>query len=113
MKYFNRLNTALEHGLSNSIFINLRNFLICSLLLALGVMDFQQDKYIFFGLIKYKYAGIGFIGFSCILICLNLYDGIRKISKHKYHLLLTLGLIIIYVYISLRVIELALHFRIS
>lgn len=113
MKYFKRFNTAMEDGLSKSVFEHLRNYLMCSLLLVVGLAEWERHTNLFFGLIPSNYSGAGIVGVSCILICLNLYDGIRKISKSKYHSLLILLLIIIYVLLSVRVIELAWSFRAS
>ena len=42
-----------------------------------------------------------------MLICLNLYDGIRRISKSKYHFMFTIALILLYLFLSVRVIEMA------
>jgi hypothetical protein len=111
MKYLKQLNTALENGLSKMIFDHVRNYLMCSLLLAIGITELKQPTSLFFGLVPGLYSGTGVIGLSCMLFCLNLYDGIRKISQSKYHLVFTLGLIALYVFISLRVIELAWDFR--
>ncbi|KPK55331.1 MAG: hypothetical protein AMS22_04700 [Thiotrichales bacterium SG8_50] len=111
MKYIRRLNSALEDGLSKTVFDHLRNYLMCSFLLAVGVSEFRQQDSLFFDLIPSNYSGTGLVGLSCVLFCLNLYDGIRRISKYKYHLLLTIGLIAMYVVMSLRVIELAWGFR--
>ena len=112
MNYINRFNTALDYGLSKSVFDHLRNYLMCSLLLAIGIVEFKSKTGLFFGQVESNYSGIGIIGLSCILFCINLFDGIRKISKYKYHQLITVILIILYVIIVLRVIELALSFRI-
>ena len=48
---------------------------------------------------------------ASVLIFFNLYDGIRRISKSKYHFSLTIGLVLIYLFLSVRVIEMAWDFR--
>ena len=111
MKYLKEFNTALDNNLSKAIFDHLRNVLFCSFLLAIGLVGVKNNTGIFFDKIQMNYSGIGFVGLSFILFCLNLYDGIRQISKLKYHFFLTIFLIVFYVVFTMRVVELALDFR--
>jgi len=46
-----------------------------------------------------------------MLISLNLYDGIRRISKSQYHIVFTFALVLTYLFLSVRVIEMAWDFR--
>ena len=84
---------------------------MCAFLLAIGTAEFTQQTNLFLGLVSSQYSGTGVIGLSIILICLNLYDGIRKISRTKYHLILTILLISIYIFLSIRVVEMTWDFR--
>ena len=111
MAIFKRLNTALDSGISKAVFDHLRNFLICAFLLAIGTNEFKEHTSILFGFVSSQYSGLGVIAISCILIALNLYDGIRKISKTKYHVLFTFILILLYLFLSIRVVEMAWNFR--
>jgi len=111
MKILKQINTALDDGLSKSVFDHIRNFLMCAFLLAIGTAELKQHTSQFFGLISSQYSGVGVIGLSFILICFNLYDGIRKISGSKYHVILTILLISIYIFLSIRVIEMSWDFR--
>ena len=111
MKIIRQINTALDRGLAKSVFDHIRNFLMCAFLLAIGTAEFTQQTNLFLGLVSSQYSGTGVIGLSIILICLNLYDGIRKISRTKYHLILTIVLISIYIFLSIRVIEMTWDFR--
>ncbi len=54
---------------------------------------------------------IGVVVLACFLIILNLLDGIRRISRLKHHRALIAGLIVLYIFMSLRVVEMALTFR--
>jgi hypothetical protein len=111
MKIIRQINTALDEGLAKSVFDHIRNFLMCAFLLSIGTAEFKQHTSHFLGLVSSSYSGIGVIGLSIILICLNLYDGIRKISRTRYHLILTIILISIYIFLSIRVVEMTWNFR--
>jgi len=111
MKLLNRLNAALDAGISKAVFDHLRNFLICAFLLAVGTNEFKEHTSLFFGLVPRQLSGIGVITIACLLIALNLYDGIRKISKTKYHLVSTVVLIIMYLFLSIRVVQMTWDFR--
>ena len=106
-----RLNSALDRGAIKQVFDHVRNYLICAFMLAVGTTELRQAESQFFDLIPPGSAGMGVIFFAFVLICLNLYDGIRRIWKYKYHISLTIGLVLIYLFMSVRVIEMAWNFR--
>ena len=113
VKFVERTNNALQRGVPKQIFDHIRNFLICAMLLAIGTNELKADTSLLFGLISSKYSGIGVIGIAFMLIALNIYDGIRRLSGFKYHLILTIGLVSLYVIMSVRVVEMTLNFRIG
>ena len=83
------------------------------MLLAVGINEFKENTSLLYGLISSKYSGIGVIGIALMLIALNLYDGIRRLSGFKYHLILTICLVSLYVILSVRVVEMTLNYRIE
>ena len=111
MKPIDSLNNALDSGAIKQVFDHVRNYMIGAFILAIGTTEFRQQEYQFFDLIPPGYAGIGVISFASVLILLNLYDGIRRISSSKYHISLTLGLVLLYLFLSVRVVEMAWDFR--
>jgi len=113
MNKIKKFNAALDKGLSKSVFDHVRNYMMCSLLLAIGVTEFEENSNLLFGLVPNNYSAICLVGLSCILFSLNLYDGIREISKSRYHSMYTFGLVMLYVAMSVVVIELASSFRAS
>ena len=113
MIYLNRINAALDSGLAKAIFDHVRNYMMCSLLLAIGLTSTGDNTEILLDVIPVSYSGLCLVTLSFILYCLNLYDGIREISKTKYHTIFTVGIIIIYIAMSVVVIELASSFRAS
>ena len=113
MKLFVRFNTALDEGLSKSIFDHIRNYLMCSFLLAIGIAEAKQQTSLFFGLFVMHYSGVALIGLASVLFFLNLLDGIRSISKHKINWIYAVVFVLIYAITSIGVIELASSFRLS
>jgi choline-glycine betaine transporter len=105
-------NAALEAGASKQIFDHVKNYLICAMLLAIGTTELSDQDSMLFGLVSNQFSGVGVIGIAVILITLNLYDGVKRLSRFRFHLILTLGLVSLYVFMSLRVVEMALNFRI-
>jgi len=111
MKAFERINNALSTGLSKAVFDHARNFLVCAFILAIGLQEMRPGTESVLGFLSYKYSGVGVVILACCLIILNLLDGIRRISRFKHHASLIVGLIALYIFMSLRVVEMALTFR--
>ena len=111
MNLVTRLNLALQGGLSKEVFDHIRNYLVCALILAIGTSEIKQHSSLLFGLMPGKYSGVAVVAFSFALIALNLYDGIRKLSRSRYHRALTICLVILYIFLSVRVVEMAWHYR--
>ena len=55
--------------------------------------------------------GLGVVTLAVLLICLNLYDGIRRISRSKHHVVMIIALVLVYLFLSARVVEMAWDFR--
>jgi len=93
MKIASLINAFIDSGKMKALFEHVRNLVIFSLLLALGTNDLNHQKSNIFGIFPSNYLGIGVIALAFILISLNLYDGIRKLSNLEHHKLLTFFLI--------------------
>lgn len=111
MRLINRLHQALDKDVTKTIFDHLRNYLLAALVLSIGTHEVRQPEGIYLSFVPSTYTGIGVIILGCLLLGLNLYDGIRKLSQLEYHLALTWTLILLYVFISIRVVEMAWNFR--
>ena len=107
------INSFIDSGKSKQLFNHVKNLVIFSLLLALGTNDLHQHKSNIYGIFPSKYLGIGVIALALFLILLNLYDGIRKLSKLEHHKLLTFFLILLYIFLTVRVVEVAWYYRLS
>jgi hypothetical protein len=113
MKIACLINVFIDSGKMKALFEHVRNLVIFSLLLALGTNDLHQQKSNVLGMFPSNYLGIGVIALASILILLNLYDGIRKLSKLEHHTLLTFFLILLYTILTIRVVEVAWYYRLS
>jgi len=113
MKIIKKFNVDLDKGLAKAVFDHVRNYMMCSLLLAIGVPGFDDNADLLINLIPNTYPAISLVALSFILYCLNLYDGIRVLSKSNYHTVYILGLVAVYIAMSVVVIELTSSFRAS
>ena len=111
MSILAKVNNAIDGGIINDIFIHVRNYVVCSLILAAGFYAIKNPRNILLGPKAYEVAGYITIVFGFLLILLNLYDGIYKLSKYKRHLLLNILLLAIYLFVTLRIFEIIWSFR--
>jgi len=111
MRSIRRFNAALDRGLSKSVFDHVRNYMMCSLLLAIAVRGSNNQTDLLFDFIPNTYSAISLLILSIILFSLNLYDGIREISKSGHHIMFVLGLVLTYIAMTIVVINLASSFR--
>ncbi len=111
MNNSNKNSLLFNHETTKEIFDHIKNFLVCAFLLTIGMNEFKQHSSLFFDLVPYQLSGAGVILLSVSLFLINLNDGVNKISKSKHHVLLTILLITLYIFLSVRVIEMAWQFR--
>lgn len=103
----------LDRGLNKEIFDNLRNLLMCALLLAAGTDALRSGATLFLGLFGSWLAGWGLIVLAVGLMLLNMCDGLRRLASTRHHLGLQLSLCLVYVVMALRVVEIVWNFRAS
>lgn len=107
-----RVNKKLEDGFTKVIFDHIRNVLICTFLLAIGTSQLKEPDEMFFSLTQGKNAGVGIIAISFILFVINTYDGVRAIHKTKFHSVISVLLIFLYLFFSIKLMEMGWDFRI-
>lgn len=100
-----RYLALLDNDLSTQIFDNVKNLLVCALLFAAGTNALLGQQKLLIGVFASSVAGWGLIIVSTLLMLLNVSDGIRRLAKLRYHLALQLLLILVYVVIAERVVE--------
>jgi hypothetical protein len=111
MESIKRFNEKLENGFTKDIFDHVRNLLLGTFLLAIGTGQLQGPTNMFFSIAEGRFAGVGVIAVSCILIAINTYDGIRIINISRLHILISIPLIILYLFVTIKILEMAWNFR--
>ena len=101
------LQTALEEGLVKQVFDRLRNYLICATLFAIGIFEYKKKPGDFLGIDAGDYSGLPIMLLALFLFILNTYDGIRVSIKHLDSATLRVVLVVFYLLLSVRLIELA------
>ena len=111
MSILTKFNNAIDEGIFQDIFIHFRNYVVCSLVLAAGFYAIKNPRNLLLGTKADEVAGAVTLIFGFLLLFMNIYDGIYKISKYKRHFLLNILLLVIYLFVSLRVFEIIWNFR--
>lgn len=102
---------SLDQDLSTKIFDNLKNLVVCALLFAAGSNALHSDQTVFLGMFPSTTTGWGLIVLSSLLTVLNISDGVRRLSQLKYHIVLQVLMVVLYVVIAARVVEIVWNFR--
>lgn len=101
----------LDDDLNTRVFDNIKNLLVCALLFAAGTDALHGKHDLFMGFLALNLAGWGLIAVSGLLMVLNVSDGIRRLAKLRYHVLLQVLLILVYLVIAERVTEIVWGYR--
>jgi len=101
----------LDKDLSSQIFDNIKNLLACAFLFAAGTSALHSDHEMFLGLLASSMAGWGLIAVSAMLTLLNISDGLRRLSRLRYHTLLQIVVCLLYIVLAVRVVELVWGLR--
>ena len=110
-KLWKQYQALLAKDLSTQIFDNVKNLVVCALLFAAGTEALRGTHDLFLGILASSMAGWGLIGISSVLLVLNVSDGIRRLAVLRDHVFFQLLLIVAYVVIAVRVVEIVWSFR--
>jgi hypothetical protein len=101
-----------DRGGLKSAFEHVRNLVIATVLVAAGFETVKRVEFIDVpGLLNPLFAGYIVAGIGCLLIVGNLLDGLRQLSRLRWHFALQTALTIGYVFFSLRMVQLIILFR--
>jgi hypothetical protein len=110
-KIWLRYLALLDQDLNTRIFDNFKNLVLCALLFAAGTNALHIGHRYFLSLTATNFAGWGLIAVSALLMMLNVSDGIRRLGKLRYHLFFQTLIVLVYLLISERVVEIVWNFR--
>jgi len=98
-------------GLSE-VFTHARNVLTCAMLMAAGMFAVRHHERVQLpGMWTVHAAGYIVAAVGVLLLLLNLWDGLRRLSKRRHSLVLRAIAIYVYIALSLRLTQVLLYFR--
>ena len=110
-KLWRRYLDLLDHDLNTKVFDNFKNLVVCALLFAAGSKALTGNREIFMSLWGSQLTGLGLIVVSAVLMLMNISDGLHRLAKLRYHVLLQVVFCLLYLIIAIRVVEMVWSFR--
>lgn len=110
-KLWRKYLTLLDTEFTTQVFDNIKNLLVCALLFAAGTNALHSEHHLYMGLMASNVAGWVLIAVSALLMLLNVSDGIRRLSRLRYHTAFQILLFLIYLVLAVRVVEIVWDFR--
>lgn len=101
----------LEKDLCTKVFDNVKNLLVCALLFAAGTSALHTQKPAFLGLLGMQVTGSGLILISALLMFLNISDGLHRVARLRYRMLIQLTAWFFYLILAIRMVQLVWSFR--
>lgn len=97
---------------SKEIFAHVEKVIIGTLIVSAGAHVSSADPAIeLFGYLRHGLVGRGVQLFGVILLLLNFVDGLYKLARLNWHLAYQIAMTLLYVALSVRLIQLILAFR--
>ena len=97
---------------SKEIFSHVEKVIIGTLIVSAGAHVSSADPAIeLFGYLRHSLVGRGIELFGIILLVLNFLDGLTKLARLNWHLAYQIAMTLLYVALSVRLIQLILAFR--
>ena len=98
--------------LSKEIFSHVEKMIIGTLIVSAGAhVSSSEPAIVLFGYLRHGLIGRGVMLFGVILLFLNFVDGLYKLARLNWHVAYQVLMTIIYVSLSVRLIQLILAFR--
>ncbi|KRR25871.1 hypothetical protein CQ14_32815 [Bradyrhizobium lablabi] len=98
--------------LSKEIFSHVEKMIIGTLIVSAGAhVSSSEPAIVLFGYLRHGLIGRGVMLFGVILLFLNFVDGLYKLARLNWHIAYQVLMTIIYVSLSVRLIQLILAFR--
>ncbi|MGY1520045.1 hypothetical protein [Luteimonas sp. A482] len=95
----------------NEVFSNLRNLVVCALLIAAGMFQSEHPSTLAVAMGLDLVVGWGMVTIGLLLTILNLLSGLSQLSKRPFPKTSMILLCLVYVALSLRLIAVLVAFR--
>lgn len=103
-----------DDGGLDKIFRHVSNTIASSLIMAAGLYTVKyQGSLDLWGVLDTSIAGYSVAFLGMILFVLNLLDGIHQLAKFRWHFMLQIALVVVYLMVTIRVEQIVLNFRTS
>jgi hypothetical protein len=97
---------------SKEIFSHVEKLIIGTLIVSAGThVSSNEPAIVLFGYLRHGLIGRGVMVFGVILLLLNFLDGLYKLTKVNWHIAYQLLMTILYISLSVRLVQLILAFR--
>jgi hypothetical protein len=97
---------------SKEIFSHVEKMIIGTLIVSAGAhVSSNEPAIVLFGYLRHGLVGRGVMLFGVILLLLNFVDGLYKLARLNWHIAYQTLMAILYIALSVRLIQLILAFR--
>src|SRR5829696_3467028 len=104
--------SAYVETVSKELFSHVEKLIIGTLIVSAGAHVSSAEPAIeLFGYLRHGLIGRGVMLFGVILLFLNILDGLYKLARLNWHIVYQVVMTILYVALSIRLIQLILAFR--
>jgi hypothetical protein len=97
---------------TKEIFSYVEKMIIGTLIVSAGAhVSSNEPAIVLFGYLRHGLIGRGVMLFGVILLLLNFLDGLYKLARLNWHIAYQIAMTILYIALSVRLIQLILAFR--
>lgn len=101
-----------DRGGLKAIFEHARNAVVATLIVAAGLGTAKTpDLSDLVGVPNPTIAGYIVVGVGCVLVALNFLDGLRKLARLRWHIVLQVALGLGYLFASIRIVQFLIFMR--
>lgn len=101
-----------DQGGLKAVFEHARNAVVATLIVAAGLGTVRTpDLSDLVGVPNPTIAGYIVVGLGCALVLLNFLDGLRKLARLRWHIVLQIALGLGYLFASIRIVQFLIFMR--
>lgn len=96
----------------HGVFSHVERIIVGTLIVSAGIhISTDEPAIMLFGYLRHSLVGRGVELFGIVLLVLNFIDGLYRLSKSNWHIVMQIVMAICYVALSVRLVQLILAFR--